>query len=105
MKPVPLSRLRDEAVGYNSFIAGFQNPLSPFSMSLQFDQIFVNLSASPYICLINKYSKICISHIKTVKRRERENTGITYILTCLDYTLSDDPAEHTIEIKFSGKSS
>ena len=105
MRTIPLSRLRDEAVGYNSFTTSFKNPLSPISMSLRFNQIFVNLSASPHVCLKNECSQICISHIKSVKRREHENIGITYILTCLDYTLSDDPAEQVIEINFSKKSS
>lgn len=105
MKPIPLSKLRDEATGYNNFVLGIKNPLSPVSMSLMFNQIFVNLSASPHICLKNEYSQICISHIKSVRRREHETLGVTYVLTCLDYTLGDDPAENVIEINFSKKTS
>ena len=101
MKTIPLSTLRTEAAEYRSFIARFQNPLSPLSMSIRFDQLFVNLSASPYICLKNEYSQICISHIKSLKRRERESSGITYVLTCFDYSYSDDPMENVIEIDFS----
>lgn len=91
-----LGQFRAEIVGYSSFQLVFDDPLSPLTFSVLFDDAAVILSASPYIALKNSAGYLCLSHIQAIKKRGKTEGYQSYIFSCRDLSLSNDP----IPVKF-----
>lgn len=94
-----LVSLRRDASRSSEFEVSFRDPLFPINCSLQFSEVFVNASASQYVCLKNECSQICFSHIRSVSRKKVKNAYILYTLTCIDHLSDGVPAQIPIQIK------
>ena len=94
-----LGQFRSEIMSYKSFQLLFDDPLTPLSFSVLFDQISVILSASPYIALKNSAGYLCLSHIQTIKKRGKDDGLQSYMFQCGDYSASNDPIPVTFVLK------
>lgn len=79
-----LGRFRSEIGGYSHFRLYLDEPLNPLSFSASFDNIMVVLSASPYIALKNSAGHLCLSHIQSIEKVERDGKTQSYMLSCKD---------------------
>lgn len=86
-----LGQFRLEITSYKSFQLLYDDPLSPLTFSILFDNISVILSASPYIALKNNAGYLCLSHIQAIKKHGKAGGYQSYIFQCGDYSASNDP--------------
>lgn len=73
------------------------NSLSPLSVSIPIDDIYVNISASPYISVCFMAVKVCFSHIQAIEKHTAAGLT-TYTIECLDYTELEKPKTVTFDI-------
>lgn len=88
-----LGQFRSEIGAYKHFQLLADDPLSPISISAMFDHAVVVLSASPYIALKNSVDRVCLSHIFAIKKRRKTGEIQSYIFSCNDFSLGNNPIE------------
>jgi len=89
---ISLGRLRTETESCRHFLLTYKDdPLTPASFSVHFDQIAICLSASPYIAFKKGDDVFCLSHIKAIKRYGSTAEEKGFILICNDYSASATP--------------
>lgn len=88
-----ISQFRAEIGIYSQFLLSSDNPLLPESMRMGFDHASVILSTAPYIALKNSAGYLCLNHIRSIQKWNKEDGSRSYIVTCGDYSASNDPIE------------
>jgi len=96
---ISMSRFRSETESCKHFLLTYDDPLSPLSFSIPFDHIAVCLSASPYISLRNGNTKLCLSHVESIKKYGSSESEKGFVLVCNDYSLSDIPSPVRFSLK------
>lgn len=96
---ISLGRFRAETESYKHFLLTYENPLVPISFSIIFDHIAVSLSASPYIAFKNDNTKLCLSHIETIKKNGCSKKEKCYILICNDHSASNVPVSTRFSLR------
>lgn len=88
-KKLSMGQFRSDICQRKNLTLEFDEPLMPVTVKTKIDRLSVELSASPYISVVNEAGYVCISHVKTIWRCEDKNF---YIIRCGDYSASNDPA-------------
>lgn len=97
MKEIRMSQLKSDASQYNHFLFSTDSIFSPLNISATFDTMFVNIGASPYICLKKDTSYLCIRYIKSIRKDDDLLTNTVYNLICYDHNF-DPPVKKRIKI-------
>jgi len=90
---ISLGIFRQEISGMKGLRFTGNNPLEPISISMPVDSVHVSL---PYnIYLASGSVRVCLSHIQTIKRFDKDSRK-SYLITCGDYKASDT----TVPVKY-----